>query len=188
MIKNNALSGLQLGLSFPCMIIAGSTQSINSYIAEKTSFVHQISIHCEKDNRDSGFHIKDIIVASGKSDCYLCDINTLNQNIMHMYPLKSALPSYLGYFEEEKVIGFIDSHEALLEAVQSSINRVKQIFDPEASLALSLFEEGEEWRTLFLNITTDKPWESIRDFRSEEWDRLEVEYPSVSNIINFQFC
>jgi hypothetical protein len=118
---------------------------------------------------------------------YLGDQYKVLPFIDDKHQIMALLPADLNFENRDKVLNFMSEYKDSLPAILSIIDKIKHDFDPDAALSLSLSEEGEDWKTLFVEVDTQKPWEAIRVFREAEWMRLEHEHPEVANFINFQF-
>lgn len=186
MSKNISHSLFPLG--FPCFLLPSSDLSSAACLDQGTNSTYEVKTHESTINKYSFLSPAEYVDESFIKNCYLCNDNILNESLIVMSLIKSEIPPFVRICDENTVLNFISKNKGTLVALKSSILRIKQNFDSEASIELSLFEDSDDWKTLFIEVNTKKSWEEIREFRESEWDILYKEYRDVSKIINYQFC
>lgn len=85
----------------------------------------------------------------------------IKETLMKHYILKSV----------DKEIDFIINNPELLELLPQLGQYIKIYFDKNSRLELDLFDEGEEWRSLFINVYSKQDWEYSNSF-SEDFLKL----------------
>lgn len=103
-----------------------------------------------------------------------CDNNLYvygNSIVLVRLGIKETLMKYYILKSVDKEIDFIINNPELLELLPQLGQYIKTYFDKNSRLELDLFDEGEEWRSLFINVYSKQDWEYSNSF-SEDFLKL----------------
>ncbi|MGM0582922.1 MAG: hypothetical protein ACQETL_19755, partial [Bacteroidota bacterium] len=103
-----------------------------------------------------------------------CDNNLYvygNSIVLVRLGIKETLMKYYILKSVDKEIDFIINNPELLELLPQLGQHIKTYFDKNSRLELDLFDEGEEWRSLFINVYSKQDWEYSNSF-SEDFLKL----------------
>ncbi|MBW6536888.1 MAG: hypothetical protein K0B11_17910 [Mariniphaga sp.] len=87
----------------------------------------------------------------------------IKETLMKYYILKSI----------DKEIDFIINNPELLELLPQLGQYIKTYFDKNSRLELDLFDEGEGWRSLFINVYSKQDWEYSNSFSEDFLKKLQ---------------
>ncbi|MDP4183634.1 MAG: hypothetical protein Q8862_00550 [Bacteroidota bacterium] len=100
--------------------------------------------------------------------------------------IPEELSHYYEFEDQNKVVNFLMSNYCILKLLPLISERIKSDLDKKAKLTLEMLDEGENWKTLFINIYTSQSWEKADAFIDEILEYLFKIGPAVSSSINFE--
>jgi hypothetical protein len=127
------------------------------------------------------------IKLNNKEAKFFMDVN-LNSLEQEKMAIINQLSPYYGFESQDEVVNFLMNNYCILKILPIMAERVKAGLDEKAKLTLKMLDEGENWKTLFINIHTSKQWETANSFVDKQLDFLFQLGSSVSLNLNFEIC
>lgn len=97
------------------------------------------------------------------------------------------LDNYFEFETSHDELDYLTNNVEICQILSGLAKYIKSSFDINSKLVLELMNEGNNWKTLFVNIYSQMDWEKSNTFYDNLLDTLLDINPKLVNIINFNF-